>query len=641
MGIKSKYTKSGYAADCGCGTKTPGTKTYGQNYCCNSGVQPAPQPCCESHDTVCKTDVCFRPVCNVVAEDGDFYLQFENVVGGITPLNANELFFYHAGPGLMRIKGSDGKGAYTVSLVDETRAGALIEQGDCVLLTTQASGQLSSQINARCLVGPFTAPENGETATIHIYNGGGIPIGATLTFTYEGNTGSYVVNSFISSTGNVYAYKVLNSGSGHSPGTIIDGGEAGDCNVAIEIVTEIDLCDLAEGSTADHFVSCLNGSPRAFTPTGPGDIPYSTDGETWGTTRLSNTDCCVVTEGAVKFSGETCPEGEDQVVIQDTNLACFEEAWNEAAAANQYLAANIDGFNVTIIDYDSGTRTVTVTPAEDTELAELVEYPAGSQICLGSCCDSCLTGPQQTHPSTDSQAGEDFAYIDFTCQDDEAISIPGSATSYWLVGLLPGGGVYDVQQLDAAYFNNPSGVGPRLPKIGDRLLMRQKVCNTSPKGCKQLVETFITYQLQMDILAGGSITVDWELGHFSDSSVTLDNGTPNPFSGIETISKASGRFESPTVNRSTANVNLINSSFGYKGPTTQKVYPFHSGTIADFYLLDKCSCATAVLWLFLIIKNDGGANTMNISGRIRRWIRKTDYNELDLPPNDPATEGWA
>lgn len=639
MSMKSKYSKS--SKDCGCGTKTYGSKSYGQKYCCNNPVQPAPEPCCESHDTMCVTEVCFRPTCGVTASEGTFYLRFKNAAD-ITPLNANDMYFYHASAGFMRIVGYD-DGEYAVRLVDETNAGAMIAEDDCVTFHATSSQVLNTLITTRCLSGKFTAPAVGEEATIYVFNGSAIPIGATLTFTAEGVTGSYTVVSYESSANNIYVYQVENTGSGHVPGTIIDAGDDGACVYPIEIITQVDNCSLSEISAVDHFVACAGGSSRAFVPSGPGDIPYSADGETWETRRLGETDCCVVTEGAIKFSGSVCPSGADEVVVSDVNISCFETAWDAAAAAGQTLPANINGYNVTITDYDSGTNTLTLAPAEDEVLAELVEFPSGSQICLGSCCSSCLNGPQVTDPNKNREHGADDPYssillvgatdIDYTTGD-----------SQYLIGFANAGLAAGAQTLDAAYFANPSVLGPKLPKIDDRHLFRQKICNTSPKGCKQLVKVYVNYELSFDPVPTND-RIYWELAHFADVSATLKNGAPNPF-GVAgqsfTRSKASGYVIGPSINKFPASpVSYANSSFGSGLPGEGKTFPAFSGTIVDIFPLDKCECVTSAVWFFVFIRGASGPVALNVFIRARRYIEKLDYNGVALPANISNHEGWA
>src|SRR5690606_18160517 len=115
---------------------------------------------------------------------------------------------------------------------------------------------------------------------------------------------------------------------------------------------------------------------------------------TWGLRKLLSADCCVVTDGALKFSGNSCPDGLDQVVLRDINIDCFETAWQKAQDAEQGLAVLIGEVQLIITAYNSGTKTITVRRASNDAAPSLIEFPEGTQICVGGCCDTCLGGPQ-------------------------------------------------------------------------------------------------------------------------------------------------------------------------------------------------------------------------------------------------------
>lgn len=638
-GYKSKYSKT---KDCGCGTKTYGSKTYGQKYCCNS-VQAAPEPCCEPHETLCMTEICFRPTCTIIAvADETFELKFKNAAD-ITPINANDMYFYHAAAGFMRIVGED-QGVYTVRLVDSAFAGAAISEDDCVSFHATSAGVFGGgSITARCLSGNFVAPAVNETETIYILNGSGIPIGATVTFTAEGETGSYIVRAYVSAANNIYAYEVENTGSGHTPGTQFSGDES-TCNIPIEIITELDVCDAAEASNVDAISGCLGGSLRLFKPTGPGDVPYSADGNTWETTRISITECCVVTTTGVNFSGSPCPNNTDIVVLSATNITCFEDAWDAAVASNQNLSATIDGFRIIVVAYNSGNRQATIQPAADTTLP-LTSFDAGAQICLGECCEACTTHHiQATDPNTLNQSsGPTFAYRQIVPGVPALISYP-NGWSYWLVGFTGSTSLdssLGASELDASYFANPDSVGPKLPTNGNRHIFKQVICNTSPNGCDQLVDLDFTYEISIDPVATGH-TVDWEFVHYADANSLLPGGNPNPY-GIAnqtfTKSGASGRVIGPSNNRF---ADLQNSSFGFGPPGQGKAFPNFRGNFQDHIILVNCNCVLSFVWLFLAINsNTVGDTDLNVAMRIRRFMRKTSINQIALPAGAGNSEDWS
>lgn len=624
MSYFSKY-------NCVCGYDPCKCKTYGTSGCCSDQVQPAPAPCCESHNVICQTGVCFYPTCSIAATDGTFYLTFKNNDMGTVPLNANEVFFYHKAAGLMKITGFDGI-SYQVELVDPSRAGAVIESDDCVLVTVE-SDTGTTTLNTRCLYGTFVAPALNEDAEITILNGSGIPIGATLTFTANGETGSYLVKSFVSASGDLYVYTVTNTGSGHTPGTIIDAGCSGACTVPVEVLTDVDICNLSETETLDTISGCYNGSPRAMSPVGPGYMPVgSDDGSTWEQAKVATLDCCVILDGCLKFSGATCPGNTDSVVLRDVNLSCFEDAYQDAVNRDQNLPMNINGTNVTVVDYNSSTRVVTLSLAEDTTLPSLLEFSEGDQLCLGDCCSSCLIGPQLIDHKLIGEADfRDDAVIGV--QTD--ITIP-NGTSYWMLGLDDSGAAYS-EQKDGAYFSAPSSFQIGLPKIDDPFIVKQKICNTSPFGCDQRATLYFNFKLDLNAISQ-NITCYWEVGHYAAAANTLANGDPNPFIFITTQNKESGVIQGPSA----VDATLQGSSFGTGGPAQPKVYPFEARSFHDFIELRKCDCAMSVVWLFLRIVNASTEETATVSLDFRRAMDKFDRNIIPIPKNDPADdEGFA
>lgn len=617
MGIGYKYNQG-----CGCGSK----KTASE--CCQRYVQPAPAPCCESHNTVIQPSICFRPTADVVAVEGGFYITFENDCSQQIPLNIREVFFYHASAGLLRITGKK-NGSYFVELADAAKAGAVIAKGDCVM-TAIIPDSMNPVNSSRCLLGQFVAPALDATQTIYLENGSSIPLGSTLTFVYNGEVGSYQVTAFISASGTTYAYQVQNVGNGHTPGTIIDAGPEGSCNIPVELITEFDFCSLAETNVADSIVSCVNGTPRSLVPTGENDTIVGKSDGSWGLARVNNLDCCVVIDGCLKFTGQTCPGNSDSVVLRDINIECFQEAINEALDQEQVLAMNINGFKVIVTAFNPTTFIATFEVAEDTNLTTPLTFDAGTQICLGDCCASCLIGPGST------EVKDPLVGITSPLQSVNGnIDVP-AGVSYWLLGLnnvVPQ--TIQLQQLTAPYFAAPGPNGPILPKFSDSLVFRQKICNNSKKGCYQFMMMQLNYLLAFDPMPANMI-VDWELAHYAAASDTLDNGLPNPYRNIGTQQKVSDRLVGPSLQDPV----LLNTSFGLGNPGDNKVFPFSSGDFRDLFTLIKCDCALSVIWLFVRIDSPG-AQLLNFLLRIRRHMQFFDDRRVAMPLNQPQTNGWA
>ena len=635
MSIKDKYSSPYQEQSC-CGQKKNTRKfSESKGSCCNDGVPHLPSPACESHDIQEVVGICFRPICDIIPTSTDsFPLTFEQNQRDIVPINANETFFYHPGPGLMRIVGYDGR-SYQVSLVDTTRAGRRIQKGDCVSFTVQALAE-QTPINTRCLCGKFVAPELNQGETLVILNGSGIPVGAIITFTANGEIGSYEIQSFKSAQGNLYAYEVQNVGDGHTPGTIIEGDDA--CSVPIEVQTQQDTCNAPESNNADLINACTNGTVRGLVPDGPGDIIVgSTDGR-WELQKVTNLDCCVLASGCIKFTGEgsDCSSYVDTIVLRDPVPQCFLDAVGEAAAADQSLPMNINGINVVATNYNTTSRQLTLELVDVSDAQDSVlEFDENTQICLGECCSKCTLGSRRTDHKillnsdlSNIQEASIIGYIN-------SLDYP-AGVSHWLIGGDNVTGAGTVLQLDAAYFANPSGSGPGLPRVEDPMLFRQKICNTSLKGCDELAEVQVNIEAAIDPVPAGMI-VDWEVAHFAQPSATLADGvTPNPSTIISTQKKVSGRVVGPSF----IDPDILNTSLGLANPGITKVFPTIHDTIDDCIELRKCDCALSIVWFYLRIHNAPAAGTLNTTITARRKIIIDDHNEIPSFPNNPASEGF-
>lgn len=617
MSIGNKYS-------CGCG------KTYSSaNYkCCTIPVQPAPEPCCEAHETRYVYSNCLYSNCPVTATELPFFLSFSNDGGHSIPYNGTEVYFYHAVAGLMKILTFNGT-AYQVELYDLSRAGSQIMPEDCIIVEAIPAALMNGGLTNRCLVGNFVVPAVSANGTIFISNGGSIPVGSTITFVYEGDVGSYQVIAFVSASGTTYAYTVQNTGNGHVPGTIVEGGSGAICLVPIELITELDFCGNAETNVADSILACVNDTPRQFVPTGENDTIVGTAEGTWTLAKITNLDCCVVIDDCLKFTGQTCPDNSDAVVLRDINLDCFIEALAAAADQEQVLGMNINGFKVVATSFDSGTLIATFEIAEDTNIVTPLSFEEGTQICIGDCCAGCLSGPGST------EVKDPLFGINSPLQSvNGTIDVP-AGVSHWLLGLdntTPQ--TIQLLELDAAYFAAPGPNGPILPKYNDPMVFRQKVCNNSDKGCYQFTQMQLNYQLAFDPMPAAMI-VDWEVAHYAENADTLANGLPNPYVDIATQQKASGRLLGPSVQDAL----LLNTSFGTGSPADVKIFPNAHGDFRDLFTLIKCDCALSVVWLFVRI-DAPAPQLLNFLLRIRRHFQFFDDRRVDMPLNQPQPDGW-
>lgn len=646
MSTFNKYNIAG----CGCDGTGETTRVYGASSegCCNDNVQTSPTPCCEAHGTMMYAGVCLKPACSVVTNAEGFFLKFSNVCD-VLPIDGNNVFFYHPAAGLMQIVGIDMYGTYQLNLVDPTKAGALIEKDDCVLIAVVPT--TSNVTNTRCLSGNFTAPAVNGNETIYIENGSSIPVGATLIFTANGETGSYQIVSFVSASGSTYAYTVQNTGNGHTPGTIIDGGVAGSCLVPIELITDVDLCDLSATTIADNITACENGSPRALVSTGANDILKGDGAGGWELSKLYDSECCVVISDCLKFSGDTCSCGADTVVLQSPVPSCFTDAWDLVLAADlsnggqTNMPMNIEGFEVVLTGYHSGTRQATFEPADKDALAGglLLSYDAGQQICLGVCCKSCLEGPMITNHKVTASGprGAQGAAV-FALTTNATMQYEAGVKHHYLVGYANSDPLtIQLLELTSAFDNNPEG-GPGKPAISDPLVFRNKICHNSLKGCDQLCEIQWNIELAFSVLPAG-VRVHWEVGHYAGPSATLEDGsTPNPYTSVSTQTAAAGTITGPSS--IDANDVIGNTSIGLGISGTPKIFPYVATDFLDYIYLEKCSCALSMVWHYVqveVVDPAAGSGVLDSSLAIRQHLKFFNANECWGPLNNPETEGFA
>lgn len=625
MSLK-KYSSS--KSDCGC-----------------VKVQMPPEPCCESHTELVRPGNCYRPTSNVTTNTEQFFLTFDNTCIDEVPINSAEVFFYHAGAGLIRIIGLTEDGvSYKVQLVDPSKEGHIIQKGDCVLVHVITQSSVSSSLSGRCLSGQFVVPTSGQSGTMLIYNGSGIPIGSNLTLAWDGELGTYTVQAFVSASGNIYAYTVKNDGSGHSPaGTIIDAGNGNECLVPIEVITNIDICDLSTTNPLDTITGCLNGSPRAMVPVGDGYVPMGSDGK-WDQRKIEDTVCCVVTDGVLKLSGNGCTQAQDTVKLRDTGLECFEEAYQIASAASTFLTVTATSGDVTytliVQAYDSSDDTLTLRIFDLNYLGEdeaFIEFLPGTQLCLGECCKQCTNGPNISDINTtgDGDTTKASSYV-------FEVTLPYHATDkkHYLVGLNTSGAVVAVEITST--YNDVVEPGIGKPAVTDPLVMRQKICNTSQKKCVQQLDIEYNYELAISNIPA-NLRVHYEVGDYIANSATLIDGTTaNTLSGGDVASQAdsSGYIDGPNITDSTV---LPGTVIGLGGIANTKVWPKKAAFFKDSVFIRQCDCANIRTWLY--IQFDPLATVSAASASlyfvIRRRIIKQDVMVLPMPRNLPSLEGFA
>lgn len=627
---------SKYSTGCGCTTS------------CNcSTTAAAPAPTCESHETVCVASMCLKSCCDVVttAVEPGFFLTFTNTCENL-PINVDEIFFYHPVAGNIEVRSVDVDGTYTVILSDATKEGTLISTDDCLFVNV-ITDQAGIHPDAKCLVGLFTAPAVSANETIYIENGFNLPIGATLTFIGGGSLGSYIVVAFVSAVDNVYAWTVQNAGSGHVPGTIIDGGVAGTCPIPIEVIVNVDICALDTTSVADAITVCENSAPRALISSGANDIITGDGSGGWELSKANNLDCCIVITECLKFSG--IPYTGDVVDIETTNVACFETAYfDELLAQNQdgtgqtQLAMNIDGYPVTVTAYDSGTKTITIEPADPTS-TDVLSWDAGQQICLGDCCNSCLQGgSEHTSHRVSNGSSPDNQY-------NSVLAINTTATIEYEVGVkhhyLIG---YDntspltvtVLEIDATYDDDPEG-GPGKPSLEDPLVWRNKICND--RGCDQMVEVEWNFELNFSDIPA-DVRIHWQLKDFVTQSATLsDDTTPNPFNSISSQAAASGYLDGPSS--TDAQTIIGNTTLGFGTIGSPKVFPNIAAFYKDVFYLEKANCAKMILWYYVqteVLPAAGAiaAGTLDSRLGIRQRLRYFNAHESKTIQNNPTAEGF-
>lgn len=646
MSFGNKYNK-----DCGCSSKKKTScgcankgKKYNDDGCCKTPIAQPPCPVCVSHDTVEVAANCLRPSCTLTATDGRFTIKFKNADKNDIPLNAAEVYLYHAVAGFMTIHGADGNGI-EVSLVDSTKSNSIIQEDDCIMVQAAFQSALLPSTSTKCLSGKFKVPAQGATETAYIYNGTGIPVGSTVTFTHEGNVGSYSVESYDSNDGLLFAYTLKNDGSGHSNvGDIIDAGDCGECTIPIEVDTSVDICNSSVTTVIDTLSGCKDGSPRQLKPTTDQQIAVSNSSLKWELQRLSNTDCCVTIQGCMKFREVDGCEATDTVTLNDPVPECWGEKIASAQTeTGQPIPINVEGKPFVVVAYNPTTKVLELSPKDEsifTTPEEVIEYGEDTQLCFGECCNSCNQGEQITdHNRIASVSGQaDVAPFAFDLND--LTYTDGTFTRY-LVGIAFNSvtGAIETQAIDATFNDDPDTGGPLIPRISDNLMIRQKICNTSTKGCNQVAEVEFNTELEFGGLGDG-VTAHYEWGHFAAPSKTLADGTTlNPFNNIS----AQANYADCAMGPSHEETEFItDTAIASGGAGNRKRFPFKAGTFKDYIDLQRCDCAMSIVWLFVKIESQPGqgGGTLNLAGSIRRVIKKKDHSLIDTPDNDPAAEGF-
>lgn len=622
-----------YSSKCSCSSQV---KMFAQQRgvsCCNDPIQAPPNPCCESHIKINVPGYCLRPTCSVAATDGEFYLSFKNTCDQEVPISLGNVFFFDQAAGYLNVHLYNGT-SYQVSLVDPTQVGKVIEEDACVILTTGMASSVAT--TQRCLSGNFVAPAVDASQTIYILNGQAIPVGSTITFTAGGETGSYLVTAYVSGSENIYAYTVTNAGAGLTPGLVVNGGPANTCAVPIEVNENLDFCTNPDAEEVDSILSCLSGAARSLVPTGEDYVIRGTPEGTWTQSKFTNFDCCIFSEGTIKFSGEACTEAEDTVVIKDIGLDCFTEAYDDATTHNTIVAATIDGLPVIITSWNPGTFTITLRPATDDYLPggeTLLEYPAGTAICLGDCCGSCTNGPQTTNVFVDDMMEGDSTFI----VGPVTLAYNTASPTEYLIGYNQAG-VVTTLAIGPTYNDGYPAVIK--PTIDDPLVIRQKICNTHPSGCVQDANIEYNYDIQFTGLRLPSeLICHWQIGSFSQGSQTLeDDVTPNPFFNTSSQAKVGGQV----VGIGTTQANIAGTNLGFAGPAQVKTFPVIEGFFKDHMQLPDCNCGLNIVWFYVLLSPQATitAGNITVTLAIRRYIEKKIVNQIPIPDNDPNAQGF-
>ncbi len=610
---------------CGCASKKT---AYYTPTCSTCAPESAPTACCETHNTVYLTSRCFRVTANTTTTNTTFYLAFCGSKANEIPLNSNDVYFYHQSAGFIKIHSFSGV-SYEVSLVDPSKAGAVIAPADCIDVAYGINVSSGAAISSnRCVVGLFTAPAVDAQETISIFNGAGIPIGSTLNISNAGTLGAYTVISLVSVLGNVTSYKIENAGAGLPAGTVVNGGASGECLVPVAVLTIIDFCTVSETQTLDIISGCKNGAPKGLKPTAKDQVPVADSDLNWGLQILQDFKTCLTLDGTLKLSGDFCT-AMDIVKIADVNRAELVTALAAATAAGVPLVGMIGGTLVHITAYNSTTFEITVKPALEDYLGgeTLLSFEDGAQLCLleeDLCC-------------------KDIQRSNF--QDDEAQTTLSTTlnlftgNSYYLVGYNTAG-VVTVQTVDATTHLNPSLTGSIVPRHTDSLLIREKICNSSASGVPQDLEIDYNYELTFSDIPN-LVRVHYAFRSYIATSDTGPTGQ-TPGSALNSSqNSSSGYLDGPSF---ISTLELPNTNLGFGGLSQGKSFPIAAHDFKDVGILPKCECANNIVWLLIVIQTlptySDGNDTIAMALNFRRIIKKRPRHEIDTPANTFDLEGW-
>ena len=605
-----------------------------------------------ARNTYIKPSQCFRPVCDVVTtlEPGGFPLPLMNATENSVPIKFGETFFWHESAGLMNIHFFQG-GAYNVSLVNESGANQRIKKGDCIAWFLRPSEAEEAILSSRCLSSSFTVPQvDVGDSTIYIENGGGLSVGQEIRFTYKGVLGTYSIVSVGAFSGTTYSFQVANTGQGHTVGDIITPDTTVSCDIPIEAPDFLDPTTWTLSTKLDSIAGVFNGTPRQHVAPGPGYALISEDSEgfPYAPAKVTNLDCCVNFRGCLKFNRENALLDEAKVVL-DYDIGsvpqCFRDAYTAHKAVNTNLPMNINGVTVAITDFNSTTNQicvclVDVAKAFENVTLDFVEFDGTAvEMCLGECCDSCITPTQNTDhkliglgtegPLKSAIYSLTFSGLEYVEGEVKRYLLGFDTTTPYNVRILEVEPGYDVIQ----------GGGAGCPRIGDPLIGREKFCNNT--ACNQKVEMFYNFEAQAHPLPRG-VKFNFEVSQFAQNSNTLSDGvTPNPFISTSTQAARADDIEGPT--RVDSQAIIGNCALGAGGPGNLKVFPYRAGLFHNVMFLEKGACALAITWFYVEVEvtiPGTGSGTFDSNIVYRRWFKKSPWNECELPDNNPLSEGF-
>lgn len=483
------------------------------------------------------------------------------------------------------------------------------------------------------LASDLVVPDSGDCVNVKVTNINGLVVGDTLSIASQ----TFRLGNIVDST----TIQLCNDG-GANGGELVEKDSDGDgeLNYPVIRVEGQDPCSADVTSSLKRIIGC-NGTSQEVGAVG--DITgqvlvWDEVLQEWSPQVLAGVDTCLIISADVTLDPGAAFDASYLFTMPSTTTL----AAALASVSPDVLSVTINDLDFYVVDIVDPTHFHAI-PAF--EVVDPTVVPADSLLCFNECCAQCLGGTQTTNPR--ALVGSGNASSTWTIEGAMDWPATGGAVKSYLIGYNTAGAL-TITLLDST-FNDSLDPTIGRPKHTDPLVFRQKICNTSPKGCNQRCEIEFDYEFTITNLPV-NVRAHYELGHHAQPSDTLADGTtPNPYTTSPPNSVYADRcfadyIDGPSTAPSLDTTIIADTSIGAGNTSDVKAFPHKAGFFKDKFTLVRNDCANSILWFYLRLEaiNTGvSAGSGLFRMNIRRYIKKFEHDEIAMPENDYDLEGFA